>query len=291
MVSRLSGHSSRTLHSATPAPNTPPTSRLSPLFRTLSDMGQAATKLGHGGACVATPKHAPPLRGKLQPTPLPRKNIPKMFIVAGPRPRRAKRPARPSLPTRVSRGSTATAQPAARARDERPPASTEDPVRSVSRPVVAGVELVLFVSRRAVGFQSEKTAPPGLWWWFLHERAQGIQFNNRSCLAHPSLPSPLPFRQTSKRPDGASPCTTRTSSNARALRARAWTSPPPAATPSTSGTRPRGNPSTSPPSETRSPTRPFADASVSPARRGRRGHTASRARTNTSIKKPPNQVL
>ena len=135
MVSRRSGHSSRTLHSATPAPNTPPTSRLSPLLRTLSDMGQAATKLGHGGACVATPKHAPPLRGKLHPTPLPRKNIPKMFIVAGPRPRRAKRPARPSLPTRVSRGSTATTHPAARARDERSPASTEDPVRSVSRPV------------------------------------------------------------------------------------------------------------------------------------------------------------
>jgi hypothetical protein len=70
MVSRLSGHSSRTLHSATPAPNTPPISRLSPLLRTLSDMGQAATKLGHGGACVATPKHAPPWgKNCIPPTP------------------------------------------------------------------------------------------------------------------------------------------------------------------------------------------------------------------------------
>lgn len=271
MVSRLSGHSSRTLHSATPAPNTPPTSRLSPLLRTLSDMGQAATKLGHGGACVATPKRAPTLRGKLHPTPLPRKNIPKMFIVAGPRPRRAKRPARPSLPTRVSRGSTATTHPAARARDERSPASTEDPVRSVSRPVAPVSNSSFFYP----GVLSDSNPNKDL---VVYIRTQGIQFNNRACLAHPSLPSPLPFRQTSKRPDGASPCTTRTSSNARALRARAWTSPPPAATPSTSGTRPRGNPSTSPPSETRSPTRPFADASVSPARRGRRGHTASRAR-------------
>ena len=64
MVSRLSGHSSRTLHSATPAQNTQTTSRLTPLLRTLSDMGQAATKLGHGGACVAAPKHVPPLPGK-----------------------------------------------------------------------------------------------------------------------------------------------------------------------------------------------------------------------------------
>ena len=142
------GTTSRTLHSATHAPNSPPTSRLSPLFRTLSEMGQAATKLGHGGACVATSKRAP--RGIRFCLPAPAKKYPEdVRCRPPPRPRRAKRPARSSLPTRVSRVSTVTARTAARARDERSPASTGNPVRSVSRP-----SSTPFLSRR-VGSRSD----------------------------------------------------------------------------------------------------------------------------------------
>ena len=109
------GTTSRTLHSATHAPNSPPTSRLSPLFRTLSEMGQAATKLGHGGARVATSKRAP--RGVRFCLPRSREKISRnVRCRPPPRPRRAKRPARSSLPTRVSRVSTVTARTAARAR-------------------------------------------------------------------------------------------------------------------------------------------------------------------------------
>ena len=229
-------------------------------------------------AVRASPRRNAPLEGFVFASPAPAKKYPEdVRCRPPPRPRRAKRPARSSLPTRVSRVSTVTARTAARARDERSPASTGNPVRSVSRP-----SSTPFLSRR-VGSRSDYDGS-------LHDRhlvssklRHLVDSTPARRLAHPSLPSSVPFRQTSRRPDGASPCTKMTSPIAPARRARAWTSPPPAAAPSTSATRPRESPSTSP-SGTRWPIRPFAEASVIPARLGRRGRAVPRARTNTSTR-------
>ena len=267
------GTTSRTLHSATHAPNSPPTSRLSPLFRTLSEMGQAATKLGHGGACVATSKRAP--RGIRFCLPRSREKIS----------RRCSLSSSTSPATREATG--ALVAPHARLasldrdRAHRRSRARRTLTRLDREPGSVGVSSVVHAffipaCRIPIRHRRQSAIPSSK---LMHL----VDSTTARRLAHPSLPSSVPFRQTSRRPDGASPCTKTTSPIAPARRARAWTSPPPAAAPSTSATRPRESPSTSP-SGTRWPIRPFAEASVIPARLGRRGRAVPRARTNTSTR-------